>query len=79
MAAAGSTRTSRSGMTSWPGMCTGARRPSERPSLGLDGVRALAGAIRPRFECLVRTAAASGPRFGKLAGLAIEHVNLQCR
>jgi integrase len=48
----------------------------ERPLLTWDDVRALAGAIHPRFECLVWTAAASGLRFGELAGLSVGHVNL---
>ena len=48
----------------------------ERPLLTWDDVRALAGAIHPRFECLVWTAAASGLRFGELAGLSVDHVNL---
>ena len=48
----------------------------ERPLLTWDDVRALAGAIHPRFECLVWTAAASGLRFGELAGLSIGHVDL---
>ncbi len=52
---------------------------AERPLLRWDDVRALACAIHPRFECLVWTAAASGLRFGELAGLAIEHVNLERR
>ena len=51
----------------------------ERPLLTWDDVRALAGAIHPRFECLVWTAAASGLRFGELAGLTIGHVNLERR
>lgn len=53
-----------------------AERMIERPLLTWDDVRALAGAIHPRFECMVWTAAASGLRFGELAGLAVEHVNL---
>jgi integrase len=48
----------------------------ERPLLTWDDVRALAGAIHPRFECLVWTAAASGLRFEELAGLSVDHVNL---
>jgi integrase len=48
----------------------------ERPLLTWDDVRALAGAILPRFECLVWTAAESGLRFGELAGLSVAHVNL---
>ncbi len=56
-----------------------AERMIERPLLTWDDVRALAGAIHPRFECLVWTAAASGLRFGELAGLTIEHVNLERR
>jgi integrase len=56
-----------------------AERMIERPLLRWDDVRALAGAIHPRFECLVWTAAASGLRFGELAGLTIEHVNLERR
>lgn len=48
----------------------------ERPLLTWDDVRALAGAIHPRFEFLVWTAAASGLRFGELAGLSIDRVNL---
>jgi len=56
-----------------------AERMIERPLLTWDDVRALAGAIHPRFECLVWTAAASGLRFGELAGLTIEHVNLDRR
>jgi integrase len=56
-----------------------AERMIERPLLRWDDVRALAGAIYPRFECLVWTAAASGLRFGELAGLTIEHVNLKRR
>lgn len=56
-----------------------AERMIERPLLWWDDVRALAGAIHPRFECLVWTAAASGLRFGELAGLTIEHVNLDRR
>ena len=49
----------------------------ERPLLTWDDVRSLAGAIHPRFECLVWTAAASGLRFGELAGLTIDHVDLE--
>lgn len=56
-----------------------AERMTERPLLRWDDVRALAGAIQPRFECLVWTAAASGLRFGELAELTIEHVNLERR
>ena len=56
-----------------------AERMIERPLLRWDDVRALAGAIHPRFECLVWTAAASGLRFGELGGLTIEHVNLERR
>ena len=56
-----------------------AERMIERPLLTWDDVRALAGAIHPRFGCLVWTAAASGLRFGELAGLTIEHVNLERR
>ncbi len=48
----------------------------ERPLLTWDDVRALAGAIHPRFECLVWTVAASGLRFGELAGLSVDHVNV---
>jgi integrase len=48
----------------------------ERPLLTWDDVRALAGAIQSRFECLVWTAAASGLRFGELAGLSVDHVNV---
>lgn len=48
----------------------------ERPLLTWDDVRALAGAIHLRFECLVWTAATSGLRFGELAGLSVDHVNL---
>jgi integrase len=48
----------------------------ERPLLTWDDVRTLAGAIHPRFEALVWTAAASGLRFGELAGLSVGHVNL---
>jgi integrase len=39
----------------------------------------IGGAIHPRFECLVWTAAASGLRFGELAGLTLEYVNLERR
>ncbi len=53
-----------------------AERMIERPLLTWDDVRSLAGAIHPRFECLVWTAAASGLRFGELAGLAVDHVDL---
>ena len=56
-----------------------AERMIERPLLRWDDVRALAGAIHPKFECLVWTAAASGLRFGELAGLTLEHVNLERR
>ncbi len=57
-----------------------AERMIERPLLRWDDIRALAGAIHPRFECLVWTAAASGLRFGELTGrLTIEHVNLERR
>jgi hypothetical protein len=38
-----------------------AKRTIERPLLTGDDVRALAGAIHPRFECPVWTAAANGP------------------
>ena len=48
----------------------------ERPLLTWDDVRSLAGAIHPRFECLVWTAVASGLRFGELAGLSVDHVDL---
>src|SRR5215203_994673 len=51
-------------------------RMIERPLLTWDEVRALAGAIHPRFEALVWTAAASGLRFGELTGLSVGHVNL---
>jgi len=56
-----------------------AERMVERPLLTWDDVRALAGAIHPKFECLVWTAAAGGLRFGELAGLTLEHVDLQRR
>ena len=56
-----------------------AERMVERPLLTWDDVRALAGAIHPKFECLVWTAAASGLRFGELAGLTLEHVDLERR
>jgi integrase len=48
----------------------------ERPLLTWNDVRELAGAIHPRLECLVGTAAASGLRFGELAGLSVDHDNL---
>ena len=56
-----------------------AERMVERPLLTWDDVRALAVAIHPRFECLVWTTAASGLRFGELAGLTLEHVDLERR
>ncbi|HSM67484.1 MAG TPA: tyrosine-type recombinase/integrase, partial [Ilumatobacteraceae bacterium] len=52
---------------------------ANRPLLTWDDVRALAAAIHPRFECLVWTAAASGLRFGELAGFTLEHVDLERR
>ena len=52
-------------------------RMVERPLLTWDDVRAFAGAIHPKFEYLVWTAAASGLRFGELAGLTLEHVDLE--
>ncbi len=48
----------------------------ERPLLTWDDVRALAGAIHPRFEAMVWTAAASGLRFGELTGLSVDRVKL---
>lgn len=56
-----------------------AERMIERPLPRWDDVRSLAAAIHPRFECLVWAAAASGLRFGELAGLTIEHANLERR
>ncbi len=56
-----------------------AERMIDRRSSGGTTCAALAGAIHPRFECLVWTAAASGLRFGELAGLTIEHVDLERR
>jgi len=53
-----------------------AERMIERPLLTWDDVRALAGVIHPRFEALVWTAAASGLRFGELAGLTVDHCDL---
>jgi len=53
-----------------------AERMIERPLLTWVDVRALAGAIHPRFECLVWTAAASGLRFGEQAGLSVDDVNV---
>ncbi len=48
----------------------------ERPLPSWSDVGALAEAIHPRFSALVWTAAASGLRFGELAGLQRRHVDL---
>ncbi len=49
----------------------------ERPLLTWDHVVLLANAILPRFDALVWTAAASGLRFGELAGLELRHFNVE--
>lgn len=51
-------------------------RAVERPLLTWDHVVALAGAIEPRFNALVWTAAASGLRFGELSGLEVRHLDV---
>jgi len=48
----------------------------ERPLLTWDDVVAIGDAIEPRFNALVWTAAASGLRYGELAGLAIRHFDV---
>jgi integrase len=51
-------------------------RSTERPTPTPEQVWELADAIEPRFRAMVLTAAFCGLRFGELAGLGREHVNL---
>lgn len=61
-----------------PAHVKGAARESmvERPLLTWDQVAALASTIEPRFSALVWLAAATGLRFGELAGLTVDDVDL---
>ena len=47
----------------------------DRPLLTWDDVASIALKIEPQFEALVWTAAASGLRFGELAGLEVRHLD----
>lgn len=49
----------------------------ERPLLNWDQVVALTNAILPRYNALIWTAAASGLRFGELAGLTLRHFDVE--
>ena len=54
----------------------GSNRPRQRTVPTLEQVEALAEAIYPRYAALVRTAAWSGLRFGELAALRVERLDL---
>jgi integrase len=51
-------------------------RVAERPLLDWDDVERLAAAIEPRFSAMVWTAAVAGLRFGELAALDRQHVDV---
>jgi integrase len=54
----------------------GAERPEERRPPSLAEVEAIADAIEPRFRALVLLGAWSGLRYGKLAGLTRQRIDL---
>src|SRR5690606_13772055 len=54
----------------------GVERSPERPTVSIEQVYALAGAVRPWFRALVLLAAFTGLRWGELVALRRRHLEL---
>jgi integrase len=54
-------------------------RPAERPVISVAEVAALADFVEPRYRCMVLLATWAGMRFGELAGLTRNDVDLDAR